>query len=205
MNHDQRTHAVAAEVFHRALQDHRAALDTLGGEHIAGLSALAEAILVAWRGGGKLLVCGNGGSAADSQHLAAELAGRYERQRSGWAALALTTDTSALTAISNDFGFEKVFARQVEALGRSGDVLLVISTSGNSANCVEAVRSARAQGMATHGLLGGDGGTLRDLVGGALLVPVTDTPRVQELHIVLIHMLCELLEARRIDGEGGDA
>ncbi|MEZ4388503.1 MAG: SIS domain-containing protein [Candidatus Krumholzibacteriia bacterium] len=192
----------ARDLFQHALADHRQAVDRLGDLQSDALDRLAGAVLATWRQGGKLLVCGNGGSAADSQHLAAELAGRYRRERPGWAALALTTDTSALTAISNDFGFDQVFARQVEALGRPGDVLLVISTSGNSANCVEAVGRGRALGLTCHGLLGGDGGRLLASLDGAIVVPASDTPRIQELHLLCIHVLCELLEAGRPEVTG---
>lgn len=187
------------------LREHRAALDGLTAAHTEALARLAADIRRSWRDGGKLLVCGNGGSAADSQHLAAELAGRYRHDRPAWPALALTTDTSALTAVSNDFGFEHVFARQVEALGRAGDVLLVISTSGRSPNCVAAVRAARARGLRCHGLLGRDGGALAGSVDGAIIAPAHDTPRVQELHLVLLHALCELLEAQPPSAADGDA
>jgi D-sedoheptulose 7-phosphate isomerase len=195
----------AAAILRRTLAGHRAAVDRLDPVHLAALDRLASDVLQAWQGGGKLLVCGNGGSAADSQHLAAELAGRYLATRPGWAALALTTDTSALTAISNDFGFEQVFARQVEALGRRGDVLLVISTSGNSPNCLAAVRTAAERGLRTHGLLGQDGGALAELVDAALVAPGESTPRIQEMHLILIHVLCELLETRRLASEADDA
>ena len=195
----------AAAILQRALAAHRSALDALDDVHLTALERLAADVLTAWDRGGKLLVCGNGGSAADSQHLAAELAGRYLHDRPGWAALALTTDTSALTAVSNDYGFEQVFARQVEALGRPEDILLVISTSGNSANCLAAVAAARKLGLRTHALLGLDGGALREAVDSALVAPGDATPRIQELHITLIHVLCELLEARRLGRERGDA
>jgi D-sedoheptulose 7-phosphate isomerase len=184
-------------LWRRTLDAHRSVCERLDDTHAAALDRLADAILTAWAAGGKLLVCGNGGSAADSQHLAAELVGRYRGERPAWPAIALTTDTSALTAVGNDFGFDHVFARQVEALGAAGDVLLVISTSGNSRNCVEAVRAAREQGLACQGLLGGDGGALADAVDHALVVPADDTPRIQELHLIMIHALCESLEERR--------
>ncbi|HOX25256.1 MAG TPA: SIS domain-containing protein [Candidatus Krumholzibacteria bacterium] len=196
--------AAAATILERTVAAHRAAVDRLGSTHAQQLARLAADILAAWDGGGTLLVCGNGGSAADSQHLAAELCGRYLRDRPGWPALALTTDTSALTAVANDYGFEQVFARQVSALGRRGDVLLAISTSGNSPNCLAAVDAARDRGLRTHGLLGGDGGRLRERVHEALIVPADTTPRIQELHITVIHMLCELLEARRLAPGSGD-
>lgn len=194
----------ASAVLIAILRDHRAALDRLGAAQGRALDHLAADIRRAWDGGGKLLICGNGGSAADSQHLAAELTGRYRDDRQGWPALALTTDTSALTAVSNDYGFARVFARQIEALGRAGDVLLVLSTSGNSPNCLEAARMARARGLRCHALLGRDGGALAGLVDGALIVPAADTPRIQELHAILIHALCELLEGRRRSEERGD-
>jgi len=194
-----------AAILRQTLAAHRAALDALGDAHLTALERLAEDVLAAWDGGGKLMVCGNGGSAVDSQHLAAELAGRYLHDRPGWAALALTTDTSALTAVSNDYGFEQVFARQVEALGRPGDVLLVISTSGNSPNCRAAVATARDRGLRTHALLGKDGGALRGEVDSALVAPGDATPRIQEMHLTLIHVLCEVLEGRRLGRERGDA
>ena len=147
------------------------------------------------RRGCKILVCGNGGSAADAQHLAAELSGRYLKERRALAGLALTTDTSALTAIGNDYGFDQVFSRQVEALGRPGDLLIGISTSGNSPNVIRAVESAKALGLRTLGLLGRDGGTLKDLVDDALVVPSPVTARIQEVHQMIYHFWCEALDA----------
>ncbi|MBX7221938.1 MAG: D-sedoheptulose 7-phosphate isomerase [Blastocatellia bacterium] len=147
--------------------------------------------------GGKLLIFGNGGSAADAQHFAAELVHRLDHtrpERPGIPALALTTDSSTLTAIANDASFLQVYSRQINALGRAGDVAVGISTSGTSKNIVEAIRQARTQGLATVGLLGNDGGTLRDLVDVALVVPHTNTPRVQEVHLLIEHLLCELIE-----------
>ncbi len=185
----------------RSIADLAAALGRLGPEHEAALAALVTDVLAAWEGGGKLLICGNGGSAADSQHLAAELVGRYQAERPGWAAVALTVDTSTLTAVANDYGFDRVFARQVEALGRPGDVLLVISTSGASANGVEAVTVARRLGLRSHGLLGKGGGPLWDLVDSAFVVPCDDTPRIQEIHGLVIHALCEALEEARLGAD----
>ncbi len=164
------------------------------------LAAAARLVAEALRRGNKVMFCGNGGSAADSQHLAAELVGRYRRNRPGLAALALTVDTSALTAIGNDFGFEEVFRRQVEALGRPGDVLVAISTSGRSPNVLRAVEAARALGLKTVGLTGKDGGPLAGLVDVALVVPSEDTARIQECHITLGHILCDLVEAELADG-----
>ncbi len=147
------------------------------------------------RRGCRILVCGNGGSAADAQHLAAELSGRYLKERRALAGIALTTDTSALTAIGNDYGFDHVFSRQVEALGRPGDLLIGISTSGNSPNVIRAVTSAKELGMRTLGLLGRDGGQLRTLVDDALVVPSPVTARIQEVHQMVYHFWCEALDA----------
>ncbi len=165
------------------------------------LAAAARLVAEALKGGNKVMFCGNGGSAADSQHLAAELVGRYRRNRPGLAALALTADTSALTAIGNDFGFEEVFSRQVEALGRPGDVLIAISTSGRSPNVLRAVEAARARGLKTIGLAGRDGGPLAALADVALVVPSADTARIQECHLTLGHVLCDLVEAELAGGE----
>ena len=154
----------------------------------------AGIIIESMRTGGKLLICGNGGSAADSQHMAAELAFRMGRERGALPAIALTTDTSLLTAISNDSSFDRVFARQIEALGRAGDVLLLITTSGNSSNIVAAAQEARRVGIAIIGLLGGDGGRVAALVDQALIVPHRVTPRVQEVHLVVEHLICQLIE-----------
>jgi D-sedoheptulose 7-phosphate isomerase len=147
--------------------------------------------------GGKVLACGNGGSAADCQHFAAELVGRFERERPGLAAIALTVDTSALTAIANDYGYDQVFARQVEALGREGDVLLALSTSGNSRNVIEAVKAARARGMAVIALTGRDGGAMAGMLGPGdhhLHVAHPRTMRVQEVHILALHCLCDTVD-----------
>lgn len=147
------------------------------------------------RRGGRVLVAGNGGSAADAQHLAAELSGRYLKERKALAGIALTTDTSALTAIGNDYGFDFVFSRQVEALGRPGDLFIGISTSGNSPNILKAVESAKELGLRTLGLLGRDGGKLKGLVDDALVVPSTVTARIQEVHQMIYHFWCEALDA----------
>ena len=148
------------------------------------------------RRGARILVCGNGGSAADAQHLAAELSGRYLKERRALAGIALTTDTSALTAIGNDYGFDHIFSRQVEALGRPGDLLIGISTSGHSANIIRAVASARELGLRTLGLLGRDGGKLAGLVDDALVVPSPVTARIQEVHQMVYHFWCEALDAQ---------
>jgi len=161
---------------------------------VDALVRAAETIAECFQRGGKVLLFGNGGSAADAQHIAAEFVGRFAREREGLPAIALTTDTSILTAVGNDFGFERVFARQVEALGRPGDVAVAISTSGRSPNVLAGVRAAREKGLATIGLTGGGGGPLADMVEIAIVVPSRSTPRIQECHIALGHILCELVE-----------
>ncbi|MGH8179530.1 MAG: D-sedoheptulose-7-phosphate isomerase [Steroidobacteraceae bacterium] len=144
--------------------------------------------------GGKLMLCGNGGSASDSQHIAAELTGRFLKDRRPLAAVALTTDTSALTSIANDYSFDEVFSRQVMGLGGKGDCLLAISTSGNSRNVLRAVEVARAAGIRVIGLLGRDGGALRALCDVAIVVPSTTTARIQEAHTFIGHTLCAMVE-----------
>lgn len=159
------------------------------------IGAATDLLVECFRSGGKLLLCGNGGSAADCQHVAAEFVSllRQDRPRAALPAIALTTDTSFLTARANDFGFDEVFSRQVEALGKPGDVLMGISTSGNSRNVVQAVRTARERGLRTIGLLG-EGGALAGLVDAAVVVPSTNTQHVQEAMLAIEHILCELTE-----------
>jgi len=147
------------------------------------------------RAGNRIFLCGNGGSAADAQHIAAEMVCRFETHRRALPAIALTTDTSALTAIGNDFGYERVFARQVEALARPGDLLIGISTSGNSGNIIAAVEQANAMDVATLGLLGGEGGQLLDIAAHALVVPSHVTARIQECHILIGHLWCGMIDA----------
>jgi len=158
------------------------------------IAAAAEAMIKSLRAGGKIMLCGNGGSAADAQHLAAELVGRYLKDRAPLAALALTVDTSALTAIANDYAFEEVFARQVTGLGRPGDLLLALSTSGDSANVLAAVAAAKAKGIATIALTGAGGGRLAPLADLAIRVPAARSNAVQELHIAVGHILCGIVE-----------
>lgn len=173
----------------------------MGGKWAALLADVAETIVASLRGGGKLLLAGNGGSAADAQHIAAEFVGRFRRERRGLAAVALTTDTSNLTAIGNDYGFDTVFARQVEALGREGDVLWLFSTSGNSANVLAAAVVARKHGMKIVGFAGGDGGQLAKLADLALVVPEKLTARTQEAHMLAYHIICDLVEAEMMQQE----
>lgn len=144
--------------------------------------------------GKKVLICGNGGSAADAQHIAAELTGRYKTNRRPLPGIALTTDTSALTAIANDFGYSQVFSRQVHALASEGDVFIGISTSGNSESVNNAMQTAKQLGCYTVGLLGRDGGPLKNLWDCALVVPSNDTPRIQEMHIMIGHIICEYVD-----------
>lgn len=168
---------------------------------LAALAAMAVPIEAATRrmaaclqAGGKVMACGNGGSAADSQHFAAELVNRFEKERPPLAAIALTTDTSTLTSIANDYRYEDVFAKQVQALGRSGDVLLAISTSGNSPNVIEAIHAAHARGVAVVALTGKSGGRIAALLGPDdihLCVPAERTARIQEVHLLAIHCLCD--------------
>lgn len=163
-------------------------------EQMDVIQLMAERCKEALKAGNKVLFCGNGGSAADAQHLAAELIGRFQKERRSLASIALTTDTSILTAVANDYGYDEVFARQVEGLGRSGDVLIGISTSGNSANVVKAALKARDTGMHTIAFTGEGGGKLKDICDITFAVPSKVTARIQEMHIMVGHIICELVE-----------
>ena len=161
------------------------------------IAGAGEALAAALKRGNKALACGNGGSAADCQHFAAELVGRFERERPGLPAVALTVDTSALTAIANDYSYDAVFSKQVEALGREGDVLLALSTSGNSRNVIEAMKAARSRGMAVIALTGRDGGAMAKMLGPGdhhLNVAHPRTMRIQEVHILALHCLCDIVD-----------
>lgn len=160
-------------------------------EELAQASTMVVDIL---KSGHKVLLCGNGGSAADAQHISAELTGRYKKERRGLPSIALTTDTSALTAIGNDYGYERVFERQVEALANRGDLLIGISTSGNSANVVNALKRAKELGCSTLGFSGRDGGAMSEVCDINLVVPSNNTPRIQEMHILFGHMLCQVID-----------
>lgn len=146
------------------------------------------------KNGNKILLCGNGGSAADAQHIAAELTGRYKTERRGLPAIALTTDTSALTAIGNDYGYDRVFDRQVESLAQKGDLLIGISTSGNSANVINAFKVAKEMGCKTLGLSGRDGGAMNEWCDLNVVVPSNNTPRIQEMHILFAHTICQIID-----------
>ena len=180
-------------VFSKAIAEH---LEVIRGveEQTELLETIARVMTDALREGGQILWCGNGGSAGDSQHLAAEIVGRFRRERRGLASIALTTDTSILTAVANDYGYEAVFARQVEALGRAGDVLVGISTSGNSHNVICALETARAQGLTTVAFTGEGGGRMAALADHLFAVGSRDTARVQEAHILAGHMICDWIE-----------
>ncbi len=186
---DARAHVTAAlrELAETALRT----AETIGPQ----LETAAEMIRATVARGGTLLYCGNGGSAADAQHMATEYVVRYMRNRRAYPAIALTTDTSLLTATGNDFGFDEVFARQVEALARPGDLLIVHSTSGNSPNCVRAVEAAKAKGIATLVFSSRDGGALLGLADHSVVVPTQRTDRAQELHLNIEHAICDMIEA----------
>jgi D-sedoheptulose 7-phosphate isomerase len=160
------------------------------------LCDVVDACLDCYRAGGKLLLCGNGGSAADAQHIAAELTGRFYKDRDPLNAEALHVNGSYLTAVANDYGYEEVFARMVRAKGQAGDILFALSTSGNSPNVLKAVEAAKKIGMQVVAMTGSDGGKLKDLADFLLLVPSEDTPRIQEAHILIGHIICELIELK---------
>jgi D-sedoheptulose 7-phosphate isomerase len=185
----------------RSLREHLKAIEALLDSSLGDIDAAGRLIWEALNAGNKILLCGNGGSAADAQHIAAELVGRYEQQRRAFPAISLTTDTSALTALSNDYGYEEVFARQVEALGSAGDVLIAISTSGKSPSVVKAADQARAMGCKTIALTGCSGDPLASHCDLAVVVPSDRTSRVQEAHITIGHLWCEMVDARVAGGE----
>lgn len=189
----------ATNVFGRAIAEHLLVVRQVESQQ-AGLEAIARAMTATLRAGGKILWCGNGGSAGDSQHLAAELVGRFRRERRGMASVALTTDSSMLTSIANDYGFEAVFSRQVEALGVKGDLLVGISTSGNSRNVVAALEVARAQGLVTVAFTGAGGGKMAALADHLFAVASKDTARIQEAHILAGHLLCDWIELDCVGG-----
>jgi len=176
------------------LRDSAALLEQSARRSVEGVLAAAETLQAAFAKGGQLLVFGNGGSALDAQHFAAELVGRFSRERRALAAIALTTDTSIITSVANDYSYDKVFTRQIEALGRRGDVAWGISTSGTSRNVLDALRFAKSRGLATIALTGRDGGSIGTAADLHLNVPHQVTARIQEVHRTLIHAVCELVE-----------
>ena len=178
----------------KQLQDHQALFHKIELELSAPIVRLAERLIETFSIGNKLLIMGNGGSAADAQHFAGEIVSRFRMERPGLPAIALSTDTSIITAIGNDYGFERIFSRQIEALAVPGDAVIGISTSGNSPNVQKALEVAREAGCTTIGLLGKDGGSIKAVCDIPLIIPSNDTPRVQEGHITVIHILCDLIE-----------
>ncbi len=183
------------EVIIRSLQASAQTKQRAADEMADAIEKAARLIIDALRAGGKVAFCGNGGSAADAQHIAGELVGRFRREREALAAIAFTADSSILTAVGNDYGFERIFERQVEGLLRSGDVLVAISTSGEAENVIRAAERARELGVRCIGMTGASGGRLADSVELCLRVPSDETPRIQETHITIGHILCDLIEA----------
>ena len=183
IEHEINAHIIVAEKMHSLTDD------------IAKISSLC---INSIRSGGKILIFGNGGSAADAQHIAAELVGRYKSKRKGLPAIALTTDTSALTSIGNDFGYDQIFQRQIEALVKPEDILIGISTSGNSLNVLSGLKLAKKLGCKTIGLSGNNGGDMNKICDINIVVPASDTPRIQEMHILIGHTLCHLIELNLI-------
>lgn len=177
-----------------SLQEHLETLQLLAANRLSEIQRAGEILCNALSNGKKVLICGNGGSAADAQHIAAELVGRYERQRQSWPAIALTTDTSALTALSNDFGYDEVFSRQIDGLANAGDLLIAISTSGKSTNVLRAAQKARELGCLVVGLTGESGEPLASLCDVLVSIPSTRTSRVQEAHITIGHLWCEMVD-----------
>ena len=176
----------------KAIEESAAVKNTLLSENI---EKAANIIIASLKSGGKVLIFGNGGSAADSQHMAAELVGRFKKERKAMPAIALTTNTSILTALSNDYSYDICFKRQIEALGQKGDIAIGISTSGTAKNVIEAVNKSKEMGIETLAITGKDGGRLKDAADLSIIVKSNDTARIQETHILIIHILCELIEA----------
>jgi D-sedoheptulose 7-phosphate isomerase len=189
------THSTSGSGVHESgLNEHVDVFNRLLETQVDSIDACAKIISDTFEQGGKILLCGNGGSAADAQHIAAEFVGRYEKERRALPAIALTTDTSALTALANDYHFDRIFARQVEALGSSGDCLIAISTSGNSPNVIAAIMAARSAGCKIIGLTGSGGKKLASLCDAVVMVPSDRTARIQEAHIAVAHYWCEVLD-----------
>jgi len=183
-------HSIIEFEFNEHLKTSRATMESIGDS----LEIAAKMCIESLQSGGKILIFGNGGSAADAQHIAAELVGRYKVERKGLPAIALTTDTSALTSIGNDYGYDRVFDRQVEALAREGDVVIGISTGGSSRNVINGLLTAKDLGCKLIGFSGRDGGEMNTLCNVNLVVPAEDTPRIQEMHIVIGHTICHLID-----------
>ncbi|MDB4470690.1 D-sedoheptulose 7-phosphate isomerase [Deltaproteobacteria bacterium] len=181
-------------VISESISEHVELVKRVQVELAGQISTCAEQLINCLSSGGKVFICGNGGSAADAQHFAAELVGRFEIERCGLPAIALTTDSSILTAVGNDYGFEWVFSRQLEALANEKDLFVGISTSGNSGNVLAAIKTAKQIGCRTLALIGHDGGNIASEVDCSLIVPAQRTARIQEMHLLIIHILCELID-----------
>lgn len=179
---------------HRNFDSHLQTIELVRKTLAESIANIGQLLAQSLAKGGTIFWCGNGGSAADSQHLAAELVGRFKKNRRALRSIALTTDTSVLTCIANDYSYDDIFSRQLEALGHTGDVLIGISTSGNSENVLRAFKAAKEMGVVTVAMLGKDGGFAKDLVDHALIIPSDSTARIQEAHILIGHIFCELIE-----------
>ncbi|MEP6885091.1 MAG: D-sedoheptulose 7-phosphate isomerase [Gammaproteobacteria bacterium] len=196
LKNDEESGRLTLDLWRTEMEEHRLAAEATANSAAQAFCDAMSILESNIRRGGKLLLFGNGGSASDAQHIAAELVVRYKTDRSPIAAIALTTDTSTLTACANDLGYDRIFERQIEAIGRKGDVALAISTSGRSPNVLRGLRQARVMGLQTIGLTAGIGGEMRDVCDCIMLVPSTVTSRIQEMHISIGHMLCKALEER---------
>ena len=185
---------MAREEISKALRESIQVKEAVLAHQVSLIEEMAGMIITVYKNGGKVITFGNGGSAADAQHLAAELVGRFKLERKGLPALALSVNTSTLTSIGNDYGFEYIFSRQVEALANKGDVCIGISTSGRAKNVIAGIKRAKAVGARTIAFTGGDGGELARLAELSFVVPSSDTPRIQEVHITVIHLICEEVE-----------
>ncbi|HIE35755.1 MAG TPA: D-sedoheptulose 7-phosphate isomerase [Candidatus Omnitrophica bacterium] len=181
------------EIINKSINDHKKVIEELILQ-VPTIKKVAQLFISTLENKGKIIFMGNGGSAADAQHLAAELVGRFKKERRPLAAISLSVNTSILTAIGNDYGFEDVFSKQIQALTKKEDLVVGISTSGKSKNVIKAIEKAKELGIITVGFLGKDGGILKDLVDVALIVPHFDTPRIQEMHILIGHIICEIVE-----------
>jgi D-sedoheptulose 7-phosphate isomerase len=182
------------DIIDKNFDEHFSTLELVNDKLDEIIELVGKELAASLANGGTLFWCGNGGSASDSQHLAAELVGRFKKNRRALRSVALTTDTSVLTCVANDYSYNDIFSRQIEALGRSGDVLVGISTSGNSDNVIQALKTAREMGLITIAMLGKDGGITKKLVDHSLIIPSNSTARIQEMHILIGHILCEIIE-----------
>jgi D-sedoheptulose 7-phosphate isomerase len=196
IKNDAESDRLASELWRKEIDEHRQTMESTAHSAQQAFCDTMAILEDSVRRGGKLLLFGNGGSASDAQHIAAELVVRYKKDRLPIAAMALTTDSSTLTACANDLGYDTIFERQIEALGRKGDVAFGISTSGRSPNVIRGLRQGRSMGLRTIGLSGGIGGDMRDVCDSLIIVPTSVTARIQEMHITIGHMLCKALEER---------